>query len=90
LGRTKDFKNGSALPFCFNAQHLSVAQRIKNCSGLYTSVKNILIQSWRYKTLSGFLLDPRWRWCIPLVNLKGQSLSDLSTKRCLFEMDQNL
>jgi len=54
LGHTKDFKNGICCFACFNAQHLRVAQRIKKQSVDHTSVKEKLIQSWRYKTLSSY------------------------------------
>jgi len=38
LGHTKDFKIGFCCFFCFNAQYLRVAQRIKKQSVDYTSV----------------------------------------------------
>jgi len=50
LGHTKDFKNGICCFSYFNAQHLSVAQRINKQSVDYTSVKEKLHQFWRYKT----------------------------------------
>jgi len=42
----------SAASVAFIAQHLRVAQRIKKQPVDYTSVKNVVIQSWRYKTLA--------------------------------------
>jgi len=52
LGHTKYLKNGIGCFSCFNAQHLRVAQRIKKQSVDYTSVKEKLFLSWRYKTLA--------------------------------------
>jgi len=52
MDRIKDFKNGICYFSCFNAQHLRAAQRMKKQSMDYTYVKNILIQSWRYKTIA--------------------------------------
>jgi len=52
LGHTKDFKNRMCCFSCFNAQHLRVSQRVKKQSVDFTSVKEKLLQTWRYKTLA--------------------------------------